>query len=131
MGQTNLLFAGLGLVVAFATGCAPDIADLCERQEACYGGNEADIDACIATYEGQRDTAYGIGCGDEFDTFVACTDPLLECSSQPTGGMCMSNADCNGGSVCSNGQCTGKIFGVRANDATTCEAEQNAYSRCN
>ncbi|MDC0744911.1 hypothetical protein [Polyangium mundeleinium] len=131
MNQKNLLFAGLGLVVVFATGCGPDIAGTCEAQEACLGGNEADIDACIASYEGVRDTAYGIGCGDEFDTFVTCSEPLLECSSQSTGEMCMSNGDCNGGAVCSNGQCMTKAFGVPLTNTDTCEAERNTYSRCN
>jgi hypothetical protein len=131
MVRNNLLFAGLGLVAALATGCGPDIGAICEAREACIGGNDADIDACIASYDGQRDLAYDIGCGDEFDAVTTCSEPLLECSSQPTGEMCATNSDCNGGTTCSSGECVGKSFGVPGNDQSTCEAEQNAYSRCN
>jgi len=131
MDHKNLLFAGLGLVAAaFATGCGPDIAAICEAQEACYGGNDADIDACIAVSEGQREASHDIGCGAEFDTLVACREPLLECSSQDTGQPCMANADCNGVGVCSNGQCTAKSYGIPGTNQNACEAEQNAYSRC-
>ncbi|MDI1447507.1 hypothetical protein [Polyangium sp. 6x1] len=132
MRQKNFLFAVLGLVAVFATGCGPDIAGICEAQEACYGGNEADIDACVASYDGQRDTAHGIGCGDEFDTFVACSEPLLTCASQPTGDTCTTTADCNGGAVCnSDGECEAKSYGIPIGNQDACEAERNAYSRCN
>ncbi|MDC3961845.1 hypothetical protein [Polyangium jinanense] len=130
MGQRSLLFAGLGLVVVLATGCGSDVEGLCEAQEACIGGNDADIDACIASYEGQRDTAYGIGCGEEFDTLVHCTKPLLSCSIQPTGEPCNSNADCSGDDLCSNGQCMGESYGIPASQVDTCAVEQTAYSRC-
>ncbi|MDI1436742.1 MULTISPECIES: hypothetical protein [Polyangium] len=130
MNQKHLLFAGLGLVLVLGTGCGPDIAGTCEAQEACFGGNDADIDACIASYEGARDTAHGIGCGDEFDTLAACTEPLLQCTSNPSGGTCTQSSDCGGNAICnSDGECEVKAFAI--SDADACEAERNALSRCN
>ncbi len=131
MGHKNFLFTGLALVALGATGCGPDIAGFCEQREACLGGNEADIDACIAASEGQRDAAYGIGCGEELDVAFECTQPLLDCSTQATGQMCATNDDCGGGTVCSNGECSAKFYGVPASEQEKCEAEENAFSRCN
>ncbi|MRG90384.1 hypothetical protein [Polyangium spumosum] len=132
MKPKNLLYAGLGLVaLAFSAGCGPDIAGVCEAQEACLGGNEADIDACIVAAEGQRETAIDIGCGDEFDTLAACTEPLLECTSVNSGQMCMDDGDCGGPAVCSNGLCSLKAYAIPEAQRDTCEAEQAAYSRCN
>jgi hypothetical protein len=130
MGHKNLLFVGLALAAFGAVGCGPDIAGICEQQEACIGGNEADIDACIASAEGQRDAAVDIGCGSEFDVFVECNASLLECSSQSTGQQCASSSDCGGPAVCSAGQCTVKAYGVPDADRDKCEVEGSAYSRC-
>lgn len=116
-------FFGLLAFVAFAPGCGPDVQTLCEAQESCLGGNEADVDACVVAYDGARDNAYDIGCGDEYDLYVECRLPQFECFDGMT---CSTDDECPG-SACIRGSC--KNYIVDSTDA--CEAEQNAYSRCN
>jgi hypothetical protein len=117
-------FIGLLAFVAFAPGCGPAIQELCEEQESCLGGNDADIDACVASYDGARDNAYDIGCGDEYDLLINCISPQYECFDGMT---CSSNDEC-GGSACVRDSC--KSYGVDSTNADACEAEVNAYSRC-
>lgn len=118
------LFLGLLACVAFAPGCGPDVRTLCEDQENCLGGNDADVDACVVAYDGARDNAYDIGCGEEYDLLIECLMPKYDCSA---GGMCASSNDCNG-SACINGEC--KRYGLDGTNADACESEVNAYSRC-
>jgi len=130
MGKRYLLFMSFAALASFAAGCGPDLASVCEQQEACLGGNEADVDACIAAAEGQYDADGDIGCADEFDVLFECINPKLQCLSQGTGQQCMADADCNGTAVCSNSECTVKAYGVEASAQDDCEAEQAAYTRC-
>jgi hypothetical protein len=130
MGQKHFLSLGLALVAIPAAGCGPDISGTCQAQEACIGGNELDVDACIAATDGEREAAFDIGCGSEFDLLADCLAPKLECTTVMTGQNCMADADCNGAGVCSAGQCTVKTYGLPSNDQNACEAERNAYSRC-
>lgn len=116
-------FALLALF-AFAPGCGPDIQGLCEQQESCLGGNDADIDACVVAYDGARDNAHDIGCGEEYDSFVECLMPQYDCSDV---GTCNTSDDCNG-SACVNGEC--KNFGIDPANADACESQLNAYARC-
>lgn len=117
---------GLLAFVIFAPGCGPDIQARCEEQEKCLGGNDADIDACVVAYDGARDNAYDIGCGDEYDAVLECFEPSkFDCN---TAGTCATNEECNG-SACVNGEC--KRYDVDATNADACTAEVNAYSRCN
>lgn len=119
--QWSFLLLGLA---AFTPGCGPDIAALCEAQEACLGGNDADIDACEVAFDGARGNAYDIGCGEEYDLLIECFTPQYECM---TAGACTTSDDCNG-SACINGEC--KRYGVDGANADACEAQLNAYSRC-
>ena len=130
-------YAWLILTVLSLTACGgPDITTLCEEQEACVGGNEADIDACIASYEGFLELASDIGCSDEVDALFACQEGRLSCREVPAGGgMCATDADCdnqgNNPERCSGGQCVRKIYGYDPQASEDpCEAESNAYGRC-
>jgi hypothetical protein len=131
MGHRYLLFTSLALVALGAAGCGPDIRAVCEAQEACVGGNELDVDACVATFEGSEDLAHDIGCGAEYDAYVTCVEPLLECNSQATGQPCAMDSECGGAGVCEASVCTVKLYGFDPSNNDQCEAEQNAYSRCN
>lgn len=118
------LFLGLLACAMFAPGCGPDIQAMCEDQENCLGGNDADIDACVVSYDGTRDNAYDIGCGEEYDLLLECLMPKLDCTA---GGACANNGDCNG-SACINGEC--KSYEIDNSNGNVCEVEVNAYSRC-
>jgi hypothetical protein len=111
-------------LVVFASGCGPDIAAFCEAREGCIAGNDADIDACEASYHGLRDNAYDIGCGEEYDLLFECYAPQYECiGSTP----CSTIDDCIGG-FCVDGEC--KNYGMDGSTADACEEEDNALSRC-
>jgi hypothetical protein len=126
-----LLFLG---IAAASVGCGgPDVAALCEAQESCVGGNEADINACVAAFEGFEDLASDIGCSDEFDAHWTCQQENAACRDLNAGGTCMNDADCGNdvGVRCSGGQCVAKFFGFDpAVTESPCEPEENAYQRC-
>ncbi len=117
-------FWGLLALVVFEPGCGSDMQSLCEKQEACLGGNDADLAACLAVYDGARDNAQDIGCGDEYDAYIACLMPQYECLAV---GACSTDDDCNG-SKCIDSEC--KSFALDPTQADVCESEANAYSRC-
>lgn len=117
-------FLGLLAILVCAPGCGPDINGLCEAQENCLGGNDADIDACVAANDGARDNAHDIGCGEEYDLLVECLSSKYKCTAV---GTCAMSSECNR-SACVKGEC--KRYELDAADVTSCEAELNAYSRC-
>jgi len=119
-------FFGLLACVAFAPGCGPDIQGVCEAQESCLGGNAADVDACVIVYDSDRDNAYDIGCGEEYDAFVECFSPRFSCIA--AGMPCSTTDECNGGTVCVKGECKG--YGLDTSNADVCEVELSAYSQC-
>lgn len=118
------LILGLVSLLAFTPGCGPDFQSLCEEQEKCLGGNDADIAACVVAYDGTRDNAYDIGCGDEYDAVIACITPQYTCNAV---GMCATTEDCNG-SACINGEC--KQYALDSMNADACQTQLNAYARC-
>jgi hypothetical protein len=120
-----------------AQGCGgPNFDAICEEREKCLGGNDADIAACVAAFEGGGDLASDIGCGAEYDDYFACQEENAACRDVQLGGTCMTNDDCNGGNEpggprCSGGQCVFKNYGFdpKATD-NPCESQENAYQRC-
>lgn len=126
MTNRQWFFMGLALVAFGAAGCGPDIAGICDEQESCLGGNDADIDACNAAYSAAYDLASDIGCGDELEAYLNCLQPELECIGANT---CNSNNECGGSGACVGGEC--KFYGLDQGNQDACEAEQNAYNRCN
>jgi hypothetical protein len=123
------------LVIAVASvGCGgPDIDALCQEQEKCIGGNEADINACIAAFEGGDELASDIGCGDEFDEFWTCQQENASCRDVNTGANCMTDNECGNeaGVRCNGGQCVAKVYGFDpALSESPCEPQENAYQRC-
>jgi hypothetical protein len=120
----NWSLLGLFAFMAFAPGCGPSIQTLCEDQEKCLGGNDADIDACVAAYDGTRDGAYDIGCGDEYDALINCVMPQYSCND---GAACATSDECKG-SACVKGMC--HQYGLDNTNADACQTEVNAYSRC-
>ena len=113
-------------------GCGPDIQKTCEEQIKCQGGNDRDVDACVAVSEVAIDLYDDIGCGDEYDDYMACIEPLAECKSTQTGQTCANDSDCGGGGdqTCSNGNCVASYYGVSAEDEDKCETESLAYAKC-
>lgn len=127
---SGILLSLLAFSAPVIAGCGgPDIGFICEEREACVGGNEADIAACIDQAELEIEIADIEGCEAEFDTYYLCFQDLAECDSQKIG-ACASDADCKlvGSNNCSNGQCEISAYMLTDND--DCEAERNAYEKC-
>jgi hypothetical protein len=123
---------GLGLLVVSVgmVGCGPDIRSECEKQVECGGGNDKDIEACVAVYDVFEDFLDDLGCGDEYDAYFTCIIPLSQCKSNPTGQMCTTVADCDDNQACTNGGCVRSSYTIDADDREMCDAEVAAYSSC-
>ena len=118
-------------LAATLAGCGgPDHEALCEQQQDCIGGNDKDLEACIATYDYVEDMSSEVGCGDEYDAFFECRESKLECETQDTMFPCNGGGDCDqvGGGTCSGGTC--KRQGLILPDEDACHAEDRAFSRC-
>ncbi|NUQ71947.1 MAG: hypothetical protein HUU21_00010 [Polyangiaceae bacterium] len=120
----------LGSLAFGLSGCGPDITAICEATEDCEGGNEQDIEACVAYYEYQAEYASIEGCDGELDELLACSETVADCQSNDTMIPCMNDDECtdNGFSECRNSTCRQTYYGFE--DADDCEVEQAAYSRC-
>lgn len=124
-------FCWIGIVISALgmIGCGPDLRAMCEAEIACEGGNDLDVDACVASSEIDIDYLDDIGCGEEYDEYIACMEPHLKCQEEPTGQTCSTSAECGDGS-CKNGQCVYKFYGADPTDDDTCKTEQSAFGRC-
>src|SRR5690349_11129451 len=105
---------GLLLICFGIIGCGPDIRAECEEQVQCAGGNDKDIDACVAVQEVLEDYLAELECDDEYDAYITCSAPYTKCKKTPTGEMCMTDADCSSDDACSAGQCVSSSFGMDA-----------------
>jgi hypothetical protein len=136
----RLFEVGRGLVLAVPlmvggsavlTGCAgPDLQALCEASEECTGGNEKDIDACVARAEYEAEIADIIGCTSEYEDYTSCFIDEASCKEENQGAPCTTNTECNasGFARCSNGTCVSSVY--RLSDDTVCEVEDNTYDSC-
>ena len=136
----RLFEVGRGLVLAVPlvvgcsvvlTGCAgPDHQALCEAREQCTGGNERDIDACVAQQEYRAELADILGCTSEYEDYTECFIEAATCKEENTMSPCTTNADCNpsGFARCSNGTCVSTDY--RLPDDTVCEVESNTIESC-
>ena len=117
------------LAMLGAAACGPDFEAYCDEREACLGGNEADIEACVAYYDGASDAASDLGCSDEFDEYFECASGASECRTQSTGMPCTTDENCGTSMAhCNAGQCEYKNYGVADDEA--CKAEDNAWEHC-
>lgn len=120
------------------------ISDICERVVECEGGGADAVDDCIEEAEELQDQAEALGCGSEFDEFLACADDELTCGDdEATAEACDAEVEalneCAEGSSddddgagtcgwgCSDGVCTcaeGPNSGANCcdDDGTPCEA---------
>lgn len=124
----RLCWMGIVISVVGMAGCGPDIRGQCEAEIACEGGNDLDIEACVAGADVDLDYYDDIGCGDEYDTYATCIEPYMKCNDT-TLGTCMMDADC-GGARCTNGMCVISSYGIDPDKQDSCEAERNAFGNC-
>jgi len=123
---------GLGLlgICMGLVGCGADHRARCEAEKQCRGGNDKDIDACVAFLDEYREYYDDIGCSDEYDAYFACSDELAECRTMSTGESCMIAADCGGDRQCKDGVCINADYGIDPSKIDQCEVEAAAYAAC-
>jgi hypothetical protein len=128
--EMRLCLMGLVIGCLGVVGCGPDVRANCEAEVACEGGNELDVEACVAGEDVDADYYADVGCGAEYDAYFICIEQYLKCDEQPTGETCTTNAECSDGR-CSGGTCVRSSFGVDQSKIEMCEAESSAFNRCN
>jgi hypothetical protein len=90
-----MLLVALGALLA-ATGCGRGISGYCEDAATCEFGNDADVDACIISFEATEDLADLRNCNDEFSTWFDCIDEESRCDDEryrPGGDRCDNERD--------------------------------------
>jgi hypothetical protein len=84
LGARSATLASLVFALASATlvaGCARPYADFCKNVAQCSGGNDADIDACQATYSASEAVAAAYDCADAFDKAWDCMERTGTCKN--------------------------------------------------
>lgn len=74
MDRRTLLCA---LVGALLGGCG--YGDICEAWMGCRGGNDADVEACVAYMESREERSENSRCNEEWDALIECVEGNLEC----------------------------------------------------
>lgn len=121
----SLLMMSVGMV-----GCGPDLQSACEEQVQCKGGNDKDIEACVAVGEVAEDLLDELECGDEYDAYFDCTQAYMKCTSSPTGRPCMAASDCDANQACTNGECVAPLYSLDDDGRDKCKVEIAAYNSC-
>ena len=78
----------IALALTALAGCGSKFQTYCQNQADCSGGNDKDVDACVAGIEGQKDVAAAYDCSDAFDKAVACYDSTGHCKAKVYGTDC-------------------------------------------
>ncbi len=79
MKNISFTLVGLALVLT-SMGCSGLHSDICEQTIQCEGGNDADIDACVAQLDGEEDVAAAYDCGDPWDKYIECVGDKIDCN---------------------------------------------------
>ncbi|MBI4705816.1 MAG: hypothetical protein HY744_32380 [Deltaproteobacteria bacterium] len=84
---------GIGLIAAAGT-CSPYGA-YCEDGEACVGGNDTDIDACLVEMAAGADEASAYDCTTEYDAWWECLSDKVHCDNDnwTSGTECSSKSE--------------------------------------
>jgi hypothetical protein len=74
--------AGLGLVglMCGLLACNP-YGDYCKAAMDCEGGNDKDVDACVAEREAESDLAHLWDCDEWYDAYFACAEENSSCEN--------------------------------------------------
>ncbi len=62
--------------------CSSTYADTCQSSIDCEGGNDKDVDACVAEARGTENRAEAYDCGDQFETVIDCVKDNGTCKDE-------------------------------------------------
>jgi hypothetical protein len=79
------------LLIACTLGACTPYSSLCTDEMDCRRGNDADIDACVISYDENDDLGNLHGCSDLWNRYVDCRVQQSHCKS----GVWTDDGDCN------------------------------------
>lgn len=88
--------AGLALLPVLLVGftqCTSSTRKVCEAERDCTGGNDKDLDACIAASKATEEAAEEYGCGSAFDDFADCLEGSSKCVETKLGSGTIKSLD--------------------------------------
>jgi hypothetical protein len=83
--------ASLGLLLL--TACGNSYGDRCAAAIQCSGGNDRDVDACIAKADGAENVAAAYDCSDAYFKLVDCVDNTSTCRDKHFENNCKDQSD--------------------------------------
>ena len=85
-----VLAAVLGLTL---TACGTSYSEFCASAIQCEGGNDADVNACVAVANGAEDEAAAYDCSDAYFKHLECVEKTSTCSKTHFDANCKSERD--------------------------------------
>ena len=64
------------------TACGNSYGELCAASVQCHGGNDRDVDACIARSSGDEEVAAAYDCSDPYFKLADCIDRTSTCNDK-------------------------------------------------
>lgn len=74
--------------VSLVAGCGSQFKDFCTQKAQCEGGNDKDINACVAEAEGAYNEEKAYECQDPMDKLVDCWNNKGICKEGHYGADC-------------------------------------------
>lgn len=71
----------LAVAGALLAGCG-GYGDICEAWMGCRGGNQTDIEACVAYMDSREERSENNSCDDRWDALVECVEENLGCQGE-------------------------------------------------
>src|SRR4051812_40507434 len=78
----KLITLTAALTLALSTGCGNQMHDICSASTQCEGGNDRDVNACVAIADGAEQVAMAYDCGDAYNKFVDCIETTSSCNTK-------------------------------------------------
>ena len=75
------------------TACGSSYGERCAAAVQCSGGNDRDIDACIAVVNAAEEVAAAYDCSDAYFKHADCIDRTATCSDKKFESNCKGESD--------------------------------------
>lgn len=88
------------LAAALLAGCG--YGDICEAWMGCRGGNEADIEACVAYMDSRDERSANTDCDERWDALIECVEENLGCQGEAMAAESACAAQAERWNACTN-----------------------------